>query len=76
MTIAVPAGVNCAVPTCPSPAHDPFVVSQKVTRPGVSGVTAAVSVTTVPEATELDDSANVVVVTASTGNVTLPVAVV
>jgi hypothetical protein len=53
---AVPALVNCAVPTIWISSQYAAVASQKFTNPGVTGVapvvTLAVSVTTVPEATE------------------------
>ena len=65
MIVAVPAGVNCAVPIIAEFMQYVAVASQIVTVPTVTGDpldTAAVKVTAVPEVTEEDDSVSVVVV--------------
>jgi hypothetical protein len=81
LIIAVPADVNCAVPTIAGLSQRLAVALQNVTRPLVSATlelfdTAAVNITTVPAVTEEDDSVRVVVVAAPTTSVTLAVAVV
>jgi hypothetical protein len=59
LTVAVPALVSCAVPMLWIESHEAAAASQKLTCPVFNGaepeVTVALSVTTVPEATDWTD---------------------
>ena len=78
--VAVPAAVNCAVPTIAALSQWVASVLQKVTVPAVTGkppvFEVAVSVTAVPRATVAEESDSVVVAVSVTTRLTVAVAAV
>jgi hypothetical protein len=57
---AVPLAVTCAWPSKAGPWHLVAVALQKLTRPGVTGMTVAVKVTGVGHVTDAEDTVSVV----------------